>query len=318
MFFRRAFMAGALCALAFDASASCGASFCVVNTDWSQQGAWTEPGLRFDLRHEYVDQDQPRHGADKVSVGQIPAHHDEVETLNRNWIATLDWNVSPAWAVTALLPYVNRDHFHIHNHQGGKIEERWSLRGVGDAKVLGRWRASESADPAAPRSWGITFGAKLPTGEHDQANGEGAVAERTLQPGTGTTDVIAGAWWHGGAPVEGWTWFALAQGQWAANEREGFKPGDQAQVDAGVRWALGANAALLLQANYLHKGRDSGVNAEPEDSGQKAFFVSPGMSWNIGREGQVYAFLQVPLWQKVNGVQLTADWSALAGVSWRF
>ena len=85
-----------------------------------------------------------------------------------------------------------------------------------------------------------------------------------------------------------------------------------------MRWALGANAALLLQANYLHKGRDSGVNAEPEDSGQKAFFVSPGMSWNIGREGQVYAFLQVPLWQKVNGVQLTADWSALAGVSWRF
>ena len=47
-------------------------------------------------------------------------------------------------------------------------------------------------------------------------------------------------------------------------------------------------------------------------------FVSPGVSWNIGREGQVYAFLQVPLWQKVNGVQLTADWSALAGVSWRF
>jgi hypothetical protein len=24
------------------------------------------------------------------------------------------------------------------------------------------------------------------------------------------------------------------------------------------------------------------------------------------------------LYQKVNGVQLTADWSALAGVSWRF
>ena len=101
-------------------------------------------------------------------------------------------------------------------------------------------------------------------------------------------------------------------------EREGFKPGAQAQLDAGVRWARGANAALLLQANYLYKGRDSGANAEAEDSGQKVFFVSPGVSWNIGRAGQVYAFLQVPLWQKVNGVQLTADWSALAGVSWRF
>jgi hypothetical protein len=318
MLFRRAFAAGALCALALDASASCGASFCVVNTDWVSQGAWTEPGLRFDLRYEHVDQDQPRSGTDKVSVGEIPKHHDEVETLNRNWVAMLDWNASPAWSLSAVLPSVDRDHFHIHNHRGEKIEDRWSLRGVGDLKVIGRFRAAASADPAAPRSWGFTFGAKLPTGEYDQANGEGAVAERSLQPGTGTTDVIAGAWFHGGAPVEGWTWFALAQGQWATNEREGFKPGQQAQVDAGVRWAMGASAALLLQANYLYKGRDSGAAAEPPDSGGQAFFASPGISWNLSRDAQLYAFLQVPLWQKVNGVQLTADWSALAGVSWRF
>jgi hypothetical protein len=32
----------------------------------------------------------------------------------------------------------------------------------------------------------------------------------------------------------------------------------------------------------------------------------------------VYTFAQVPLYQKVNGVQLTADWSAVVGVSWRF
>ena len=318
MLFRHAFTAGALCALAFDACASCGASFCVVNTDWVTQGAWTEPGLRFDLRYEHVDQDQPRSGTDKVSVGEIPKHHDEVETLNRNWVAMLDWNAAPAWSLSAVLPYVDRDHFHIHNHRGEKIEDRWSLRGVGDMKVLGRWRAFDAADPAAPRSGGLTFGVKLPTGEYDQANGNGEVAERTLQPGTGTTDVIAGAWFHGGAPVDGWTWFALAQGQWATNERGGFKPGDQAQLDAGLRWVAGPNAALLLQANYLYKGRDSGANAEAEDSGQKACFVSPGVSWNLARAAQLYAFVQVPLWHKVNGVQLTAEWSALAGVSWRF
>ena len=94
------------------------------------------------------------------------------------WIATLDWNLSPAWSITALLPYVNRDHFHIHNHRGERIEERWNLRGVGDMKVLSRWRAAESADPAKPNSWGVTLGVKLPTGEYDQANGAGAVAER--------------------------------------------------------------------------------------------------------------------------------------------
>ena len=34
--------------------------------------------------------------------------------------------------------------------------------------------------------------------------------------------------------------------------------------------------------------------------------------------GSVYGFLQLPLYQYVNGVQLTADWSIVAGVSARF
>ena len=46
--------------------------------------------------------------------------------------------------------------------------------------------------------------------------------------------------------------------------------------------------------------------------------AQPALRWNLSKSAQVYAFVQVPLYQAVNGVQLTADWSALAGVSWRF
>src|SRR6186997_660908 len=139
MSFRRFLAAGALCALAVDAAASCGAAFCAVNTDWATQGGGTEPGLRFDLRYEYIDQDQPRHGTDRIGVGAIPAHHDEVATLNRNWIATFDWGISPTWALSFTLPYVDRDHYHIHNHRGEKLDERWILRGIGDARVVANY-----------------------------------------------------------------------------------------------------------------------------------------------------------------------------------
>jgi hypothetical protein len=74
----------------------------------------------------------------------------------------------------------------------------------------------------------------------------------------------------------------------------------------------------MLQANYHVKGRDSGANAEPDDSGQRAVYLSPGVSWNVSRDAQLYAFVQAPVYQSVNGVQLTAAWSALAGVSFRF
>ena len=315
---RHTLMAGAFCALALDAAASCGAAFCAVNTDWATQGSAGEPGARIDLRYEHIDLDQPRHGRDRVSVGQVPAHHDEVETRNRNWVATLDWALAPRWALSIALPWIDRDHHHIHNHRGEQLHDRWRLRGLGDARVVGRYALHSGGTDESPRAVGLSFGVKLPSGEYDRANEAGALAERTLQPGTGTTDAIVGAWWNGAAPLEGWAWFTRMEAQLPMNSRDAFKPGRQLQADAGVRRALGNSAALMLQANVLVKARDAGANAEPADSGQRALFVSPGISWNATRELQLYAFAQVPAYQKVNGVQLTADWSALAGVSLRF
>jgi hypothetical protein len=38
----------------------------------------------------------------------------------------------------------------------------------------------------------------------------------------------------------------------------------------------------------------------------------------IARNLQLYGFVQLPLYQYVNGVQLTADWAAVVGISSRF
>ena len=314
----RYWLGAAACALAVNAHASCGAAFCLINTDWSAQGAWTDEGVRADVHYEYIDQDQPRHGRDAIGVGEVPRHHDEVETRNRNLVTSLDWTFAPNWGVGVVLPYVDRYHLHIHNHAGEKEPETWSFRELGDVRVQVRHLVFESADAEKPRSWGFNFGLKLPTGKHDVANGDGEVAERTLQPGTGTTDALLGVYWHGAAPLEGWSWFTRAQAVLPLDSRDDYKPGNQMQVDAGMRYAWGQKAGLMLQGNYIAKGRDKGAQAEPEDSGKRELYVSPGFSYNVTRDAQVYAFAQLPLYQAVNGVQLTADWSALAGVSLRF
>ena len=128
------------CALALlvvpgPAMAGCGSAFCLVNTDWASQGEWTEAGGRFDLRYEYIDQNQPRHGAERVGVGEVPQHDDEVRTINRNWIAQFDYNFNSNVGVSAIVPWVNRDHEHIHNHQGEQIPEQWHFNEIGDARV---------------------------------------------------------------------------------------------------------------------------------------------------------------------------------------
>ena len=299
--------------LPLPAWAACGSAVCSINTNWDAQGAWTEPGVRFDLRYEFIDQDQPMAGDSHVGVGEIPHHHDEVRTINRNWIAMLDYAFSQRLGVSVSLPVVDRSHEHIHNHMGGQIPETWNFTEVGDARVLGHYHLGESGEAGM----GLLFGLKLPTGDFEVENDEGERAERSLQPGTGTTDVLFGAYYR--TPVSGrGAWFAQGLWQAALGEREDYHPGDRVGVDLGYRHQLSDRFAALLQLNLLYRERDSGAQAEPEDSGGYFAFISPGLSFNIGRSTQLYSFVQLPVYQYVNGVQLTADWSVVAGLATRF
>ena len=49
-----------------------------------------------------------------------------------------------------------------------------------------------------------------------------------------------------------------------------------------------------------------GAQAEPDDSGGRSLFLSPGVGYAVSKDVQLYGFLQLPLYQYVNGVQLTA------------
>jgi hypothetical protein len=312
-FLRLLFALCAVCVCA-PASAGCGTAFCSINTDWNTQAAWTEPGARFDLRYEFIDQDQPRSGTRDVAVGEIPGHHDEVRTINRNWIAAFDYTFNAHWSAGVQLPIVSRSHSHLHNHMGAVLPESWSFSEAGDASVLARYRFD-----AAPQSagFGLQAGLKLPTGQYDIANEAGDVAERSLQPGTGTTDAILGAFYSGSA-WERTTWFAEMAWTAPLNEREHYKPGDRANLNVGLSRSISERLAFLLQLNTQWKDRDSGDEAEPEDTGGTFVHLSPGLGARLGARTQVYGFVQLPVYQRVNGVQLVADWALIAGLSRRF
>jgi len=306
--------------LPLQAAASCGSAFCSVNTSWDAHGAWFEQGARFDLRYEYIRQDQPRTGTRDLAVGEIPAHHDEVLTLNRNLVGALDYTFSPDWAVNVQLPVVDREHQHIHNHMGEALEESWSFTELGDVRALFRRRLGtwEDHDAHSVGTAGINLGLKLPSGRTNIANADGDLAERSLQPGSGTTDVLAGAYYSKDFIEKEWSWFVHGLAQIPLDSHDEFKPGNRLTLDAGVRRAVGDKLALMLQVNALWKGRDSGAQAEPEDSGGKFLFLSPGLSYAFSRSLQAYAFVQLPLYQYVNGVQLVADRAFAVGLSARF
>src|SRR5690349_2042028 len=162
----------ALAALALPAGASCGSAYCIVNTDWSSQGAWIEPGARFDFHYESIDLDQPRTGTRDIAVGEIPRDHDELVTRNRNWVASGDWSFAGPWGIGFSIPYVDRHHEHLHDNEDGTKElETWDFRQLGDARVMARYDFLDAHDdPAHTHSMGLNFGIKLPTGKYDVRN----------------------------------------------------------------------------------------------------------------------------------------------------
>lgn len=320
---RKAFLCGfaALApAMAMPAAATCGSAFCTTNTSWDVQGAWQQPGWRFDLRYEYIKQDQPMSGSRKVGIGDIPKDHDEVETVNQNWVPTLDYTVNADWGLTATVPLVHRSHFHLENDAGGQLPETWNFGDVGDARIVARRRLATFEDESAHSigTLGATFGLKVPTGRTNLRNPSGDVAERTLQPGTGTADWVAGLYYSRFLAESNLSWFVSGQLQSPLGPYEDFRPGTRLFADAGVRYGATEKLGLMLQVNALIRGRDSGDQAEPGDSGGRSLFLSPGVSYALTPAAQVYGFIQLPLYQYVNGVQLTARRAVALGLSTRF
>jgi len=316
----RALTLSVTCLLTQAAFASCGSAFCVINTGAEAQDAWLQQGTRVDLRYEYVRQDTVRAGTEKVAPGGEPGEHDEISTDNNNWRLAIDHNFSAAWGISLVLPYVDRDHRHLHNpppaEQPADPEpESWHIRKPGDLQLVGRYQTVLDAQQRSAA--GLRAGLKLPAGSTDERNAEGELAERTLQPGTGSTDLILGAFYRGPLYTAS-NWFTSLVLQSPLEFDDGFRPGTRFGADLGARAPLTARLSAQLQLNFTRRGRDSGREAEREDSGGSFVHISPGLSLALDQHLSIYGFAQVPVYQRVNGRQLTADTGAAVGASLMF
>ncbi|MFO1341050.1 MAG: hypothetical protein U1F53_22990 [Burkholderiaceae bacterium] len=309
--------AAALAALALSAAAanaSCGAATCNLLNDRFALGTWEHGGWTVDLRLESLDQDRLHEGRHAISPAELPEGEEAIErhTRNLNLVATLDYAIDPQWSLALRVPVVNRDHAHdLLDEETGEAgaHEQWRFTRVGDVQALVRWQAPASSPDF---SWALTGGLKLPTGSHTVANGDGSVAERALQPGSGTTDLVLGA---SARAVLGIADALNLQLTWtrALGAKDGFEPGRRLDLSAGWAHAMSPAWSLLLQANLSQRGRDSGAEAEPEMSGSTTFSLSPGASVALGHDDTLYGFVQRPVYQRVNGVQLVPQWSLALG-----
>lgn len=313
----------ALLSIMSNADASCASSYCTVNTQWDTQGLRNNDGLRIDLRYTYAKADTPRLGSAKVvNDPALAAPGDEVEnmqTLNQGLIANFNYALNHQWNMDVGVPLVMLDH--AHTIAPATIEQNKFSR-LGDIRIVGNYQ-TDAADALSGN--GLRLGIKLPTGETswDLVPGGGA-AERSLQPGSGSTDVILGAYRYREAAHSPWGWFVSGQIQAALNTRDNYRPGNDIAIDLGAHYTVSPKLTALLQLNTQFKQRDSGINANLH-SGGHSVNLNPGLSFALTDKARVYGFVQLPLYQYANtdpagglSGQLTAPWSASLGISRQF
>lgn len=302
--------AGALATLP-GVAAACSTCGCSLNSDWASQGYATSRGLHLSLREDYFNQSRLVSGSHRVAFGSVnlPSESEvQRRTINRNTLLGLDYSFNRAWGLSVQLPWFSRDHQTWPEGETTLSSSRG--QGIGDIRVIGRY---QGFSPDA--GLGVQFGVKLATGtfrqRFDAGTATGELLDRGLQRGTGTTDALFGVY-RFGYLGESIGYFGQAMAEIPMNARDGFRPGNSLNVNLGLRYLDAGNVTPQVQLNLHGEQRESGAFADIANSGATFAYFSPGLDVKLGRRVDAFVFVQVPVYEHVNGLQIEPGrlWSA--------
>ena len=305
------------------ACASCG---CTLSSDWENLGFSSTSGFKIDVRYDYLNQNQLRTGSHSISPAAAANSDSEIEKYTRNNYLTvgIDYSTNPDWGVNVQLPYINRNHTTLGTGSDGVSlgdgAYHSSTSSIGDIKVIGRYQGFTEQ-----HNFGVLFGLKLPTGSYTKTgsltDGSGpAVIDRGLQPGSGTTDAIIGAYYVD-AFNHDWGYFTQAIVQKPLDTSDGYKPGDSLNLNLGLRYQGFDDITPQLQVNARFVEHDHGQSADgayATGTGGTLVYLSPGATYRVNKQVKVYGYVQLPIYQDVNDLQLAPRWTASLGFNYAF
>jgi hypothetical protein len=326
--------------------ATCG---CSLSTE-AAMGYSDAPGWRASLEFDFINQDQLRSGTHSLSSSQVAAINDaggnqevEKQTINRYITLGLNYIPNPNWNFNLQVPFIDRSHDTYGVATNPLTPDQISGAYVGS---IGDLRFIASYQGLLPtHNLGIQLGIVLPTGNYGGPNADGTgivgrnpvafnsgpnsqkpspdnLLDTSLQAGTGATRIVVGAYYYQAVSQD---FDAFINGQFGAavahelnDPGADYRPGNQLDVSLGARYAANPKIVPQLQVNITHKSPDQGVLADTISTGGTVIYLSPGVGASITDKLQLFGFVQIPLYSKLDGIQLFPRWTASAGVSYSF
>lgn len=301
------------------ACASCG---CTLSAD-AAMGYSATAGWRLSVEYDYIHQDQLRSGTRSVS-GVPDGNELERETLNRYITTGLTYAPNSDWNVGLFVPYVVRTHSTYGEFDSTQpLPDLSSSRSssLGDIRLIGSYQGI-----LPTHNLGVQFGVKAPTGHYGTAvnfyggPNAGEPLDASLQPGTGSTDIIIGAYYYQ-AISQDFDLFANGQFQSAVKHHmdqpgNDYRPGNSTTLSVGLRYEANSQWVPQLQVNLLRKSRDQGALADVQSTAGNVAYVSPGLTARVVANLHVFGFVQVPIYSNLYGYQLFPRYTVSVGASY--
>jgi hypothetical protein len=265
-------------------------------------GMPTSSGIRMALLYDYMD--QRNNWSDWRAAASNLNSDIELRTnfytLGMQYMANRDWGVMieiPAW-----------DRYFVTTDETGTSASADHIS-LADIRIMGLYTGLSE-----DMSTGIVFGLKLPSGQFNQS-----LLDRDTQIGTGTTDVLLGAYKMGQA--NGWGWTAQALYQHPLSPRDEYLPGDNFDASISIHYDNFMemyNVVPFLQLVASFRGADSGLYSDPDNTGYQRLYISPGLEVTAIGHFSIFGSLKIPIITRVNGYQLVAPALSTVTLSYRF
>lgn len=306
-----------------------------------------EPGTRENetlsllFTYQFAQMDRFKEGSAKRSLDEARAYTKPDGTAYTSLPISMDmvrytmtagYEFSPRFRAYASLPYV-RNTMDMTSSLGPMLG--WQdmtmapTSGVGDAVLMGLYRLAGGQEPDRHGGVSAGLGVKIPTGSSTERYADGRLVHFHMQPGTGSWDsllTVLYATTHDRGALR-----AEAAYQYTTSNAEGYKVGDAASVGLSGFYAPTKTLGVTAGLTYLHTGRSSDRNGryydpatnsslmdDPANTGGDSLWFAPGFQVvplkGLAVEGRV----KLPLWERVNGIQLVPASIWIAGLSYRF
>ena len=318
---------GSMGSMAGRAQASCGSSNCFLNTG-TNEGVFAPGQVVLDLSYRYISQDTKLRGRSATNEVLVPkvdfengelelAHHRERRTVNT--LAQLDVNIGLAERLTLAisLPLVN-DRLHEHDDgvdidagKNGTFTNNDGSAGFGDVTFAGKYAFYQSTRHLMVGGVGL----KLPTGEYKLRNGDGEINEPTIMPGTGSYDFLLSGYYSYQWRLHKLDSFVALQSRFNTENDLNYQFGNAAILNTGLNYRLFEKVIVSGQINARVAGRDKFNGQDVPSTGSTMIYLTPGVRLESRDETAFYAHLQLPIYQKVNEVNIVPDYGLQIGVS---